>query len=120
MLQITPQILNWRLGYQSAARKPLTETSATRFLFCARVAIEVLFLGAGGPLLIGPEEARRDLAMLLRQSSAAAFLAFASQETLDEPGVFRPWNLARFTVALCHKSAPFTDGRVCQRWGCGA
>ncbi|MFG1463348.1 hypothetical protein V5F77_10630 [Xanthobacter sp. DSM 24535] len=40
---------------------------------------DVMFLGAGGPLLIGPEGERWNRAMLVRQSSvAAAFLAFAS------------------------------------------
>jgi uncharacterized protein (DUF1330 family) len=39
---------------------------------------EVIFLGGGGPFLIGPPEARWDAAMLVRQSSTAAFMAFAS------------------------------------------
>jgi hypothetical protein len=38
---------------------------------------DVLFLGRGGPLLIGPAEERWDLAMLVRQASVASFLAFA-------------------------------------------
>ena len=41
---------------------------------------EVIFLAAGGPLLIGPEDARWDMAMLVRQSSVAAFLAFANND----------------------------------------
>ena len=39
---------------------------------------EVLFFGKGGAFLIGPSEERWDAAMLVRQSSVAAFLEFAS------------------------------------------
>jgi len=41
---------------------------------------EVLFLGKGGPFLIGPSDERWDAAMLVRQSSVAAFMAFASNQ----------------------------------------
>ena len=41
---------------------------------------EVLFFGRGGPFLIGPSEERWDAAMLVRQSSVAAFMAFASNQ----------------------------------------
>ena len=41
---------------------------------------EVLFFGRGGDFLIGPAEERWDAAMLVRQSSVAAFLAFAKNE----------------------------------------
>lgn len=41
---------------------------------------DVVFLGAGGPFLIGPEDERWDRAMLVRQTSVAAFLAFASHD----------------------------------------
>jgi hypothetical protein len=40
----------------------------------------LLFLGAGGPFFIGPQGERWDRAMLVRQSSVQAFLAFASHE----------------------------------------
>jgi len=59
---------------------------------------EVLFLGAGGPLLIGPEEARWDMAMLIRQSSAAAFLAFASHEA--------------YLSGIGHRTAAIEDSRL--------
>ena len=36
---------------------------------------DVAFLGAGGPFLIGPEDERWDMAMLVRQSSVTSFLA---------------------------------------------
>jgi hypothetical protein len=41
---------------------------------------DLLFLGAGGPFLIGPTTERWDLAMLVRQHSIDSFLAFASHE----------------------------------------
>ena len=41
---------------------------------------EILFYGKGGSFLIGPLDERWDAAMLIRQSSVAAFFAFASNE----------------------------------------
>lgn len=41
---------------------------------------DVVFLGAGGPFLIGPDDERWDLAMLVRQSSVASFFSFATHE----------------------------------------
>ena len=38
---------------------------------------EVLYIGEGGNYLIGPESKGWDLAMLIRQASVGAFLAFA-------------------------------------------
>lgn len=39
---------------------------------------EILFLGQGGPFFIGPETERWDIAMIVRQASLDAFIAFAS------------------------------------------
>ena len=39
---------------------------------------EVIFLGRGGDFLIGPSDERWDAALLVRQHSVAAFIAFAS------------------------------------------
>ena len=41
---------------------------------------EILFYGKGGSFLIGPIDECWDAAMLIRQSSVAAFFAFASNE----------------------------------------
>lgn len=41
---------------------------------------DLLFLGSGGPFLIGPESERWDMVMLVRQHSVDSFLAFASHE----------------------------------------
>lgn len=39
---------------------------------------DIIFLGKGGPFLIGPESERWDFVMLIQQNSAEDFLAFAS------------------------------------------
>jgi hypothetical protein len=59
---------------------------------------DVEFLAAGGPFLIGPEAERWDMAMLIRQSSLAAFLAFASH--------------AGYLAGLGHRTAALEDSRL--------
>ncbi|MFZ4606564.1 MAG: DUF1330 domain-containing protein [Caulobacter sp.] len=59
---------------------------------------EVLFLGAGGGLLIGPPDERWDLAMLVRQSGVAAFMAFA-----DDPA---------YMAGIGHRTAAVEDSRL--------
>ena len=59
---------------------------------------DLLFLGEGGSLLIGPAEERWDMAMLVRQSSVAAFLAFASH--------------AGYLAGLGHRAAALQDSRL--------
>lgn len=43
---------------------------------------DLLFYGTGGPWLVGPEGERWDAAMLVRQTSVAAFLAHAQNDAL--------------------------------------
>jgi hypothetical protein len=59
---------------------------------------ELVFLGSGGPLLIGPEVEHWDLAMLVRQRSVESFLAFAS-------------NL-EYLAGLGHRTAALLDSRL--------
>ncbi len=59
---------------------------------------DVVFLGAGGPLLIGPEGERWDRAMLVRQASVAALLAFASDRA--------------YLASLSHRTAALEDSRL--------
>jgi hypothetical protein len=59
---------------------------------------DVMFLGAGGAFLIGPEAERWDLAMLIRQSSIASFLAFASQDG--------------YLAGVGHRTAALEDSRL--------
>lgn len=59
---------------------------------------ELLFLGAGGPLLIGPEHERWDLLMMVRQSSAQSFLAFSGNKD--------------YLAGMGHRTAAIEDSRI--------
>lgn len=59
---------------------------------------EVLFMGEGGPFLIGPEGERWDYALLIRQSSVESFIAFASNEA--------------YLAGIGHRTAALEDSRL--------
>ncbi|MGH8180573.1 MAG: DUF1330 domain-containing protein, partial [Steroidobacteraceae bacterium] len=59
---------------------------------------DAMLLAAGGPLLIGPESERWDIAMLIRQSSVASFLSFASNDA--------------YLAGLGHRTAAIEDSRL--------
>jgi hypothetical protein len=59
---------------------------------------QVLFMGKGGPFLVGPEEERWDAAMLVRQNSVDDFLAFASNK--------------EYMDGLGHRTAALEDSRL--------
>ena len=59
---------------------------------------ELLFLGAGGLLLVGPEHERWDLIMMIRQSSAQSFLAFADNKD--------------YLAGMGHRTAAIEDSRI--------
>jgi hypothetical protein len=59
---------------------------------------DVLFLGEGGHFFIGPREERWDMAMLVRQNSLQAFIAFASD--------------AEYMAGIGHRSAAVEDSRL--------
>ena len=56
------------------------------------------FLGEGGPWLVGPAEERWDRAMLVRQASVEAFLAFAANEA--------------YMAGIGHRTAALEDSRL--------
>jgi uncharacterized protein (DUF1330 family) len=58
----------------------------------------LLFFGRGGPFLIGPPEERWDAAMLVEQSSPAAFIAFASNP--------------EYLAGMGHRTAALEDSRL--------
>ena len=58
----------------------------------------LLFLGEGGPFLIGPEGERWDRAMLVQQSSVGAFMAFADNQA--------------YLQGLGHRTAAVEDSRL--------
>jgi uncharacterized protein (DUF1330 family) len=59
---------------------------------------DLLFAGEGGPFLIGPEEERWDRALLIRQKSTGAFMAFAVQEA--------------YLAGIGHRTAALSDSRL--------
>ncbi len=59
---------------------------------------DLVFLGSGGPFLIGPPAERWDLAMLVRQHSVESFLAFASNKD--------------YLAGMGHRTAAVEDSRL--------
>jgi hypothetical protein len=59
---------------------------------------DVVFYGRGGDFLIGPTDERWDAAMLVRQSSVASFMAFASHEG--------------YLAGIGHRTAALEDSRL--------
>lgn len=59
---------------------------------------DVLFYGEGGPFLIGPEHEHWNRVMLVRQSSARAFMAFATDTAC--------------LAGLGHRTAALEDSRL--------
>jgi hypothetical protein len=66
--------------------------------YLTRSGGSLMFVGEGGPLLIGPAEERWDRVMLVRQSSAQSFLAFAED--------------AGYLAGLGHRTAALADSRL--------
>jgi len=65
---------------------------------------KLLFYGRGGCFLIGPDDERWDAAMLVEQSSPAAFMAFASN--------------AEYLGGIGHRVAALEDSRLLPLEGC--
>jgi len=63
-----------------------------------RAGGRLLFYGRGGDLLIGPSGERWDAAMLVEQSSATAFMAFATN--------------AQYLAGIGHRTAALEDSRL--------
>jgi hypothetical protein len=59
---------------------------------------ELLFYGRGGDFLIGPADERWDAAMLVRQTSIASFLSFASNRD--------------YLAGIGHRTAALEDSRL--------
>ena len=59
---------------------------------------ELLFLGDGGNFLIGPPDERWDMAMLVRQQSIGAFMAFAANKV--------------YLAGIGHRTAAIEDSRL--------
>ena len=59
---------------------------------------KLLFFGVGGRFLIGPSDERWDAAMLVQQSSPAAFMAFSSN--------------TEYLAGIGHRTAALEDSRL--------
>jgi hypothetical protein len=59
---------------------------------------DLLFLGAGGAFLVGPEDEKWDLVMVVRQSNVQSFLAFATNDD--------------YLAGLGHRTAAIDDSRL--------
>jgi hypothetical protein len=59
---------------------------------------DLLFIGAGGPFLIGPPTEHWDMAMLVRQTSVESFLAFTSNKA--------------YLAGMGHRTAALKDSRL--------
>ena len=59
---------------------------------------DLVFLGKGGNFLIGPQEERWDLVMLVRQKSLSDFMAFSSNQ--------------EYLAGIGHRSAALEDSRM--------
>lgn len=59
---------------------------------------ELVLLGEGGKYLIGPQDERWDLVMLVRQNSLSDFMAFASNED--------------YLAGMGHRTAALEDSRL--------
>lgn len=85
LLRFRP-IANYSATPELAPVSPITGEAAYRLYMDHTLSYlkasggEVLFFGYGGEFLIGPSNERWDAAMLVRQSSAESFLAFASNQ----------------------------------------
>lgn len=59
---------------------------------------DLMFLGAGGKFLIGPQAERWDLVMLVRQHSVESFLSFATHQP--------------YLAGMGHRTAALEDSRL--------
>jgi hypothetical protein len=66
--------------------------------YLTRSGGSLMFVGEGGPFLIGPTDERWDRVMLVRQSSVQSFLAFAQD--------------ADYLAGLGHRTAALADSRL--------
>lgn len=66
--------------------------------FLMKTGGEIMLLSDGGQYLIGPQEERWDLAMLIRQNSLQDFMSFSAN--------------AEYQVVLDHRTAALEDSRL--------
>jgi len=98
------QVADYAANPELAPAQPISGAEAyDRYIghtlpYLTRSGGSLLFLGEGGPFLIGPEGERWDRAMLVKQSSVQAFLAFAGDDA--------------YLAGLGHRTAAVEDSRL--------
>ena len=98
------EIADYSASPELAPPAPITGAEAFRkyidhtLPFLKQSGGKLMFLGDGGNFLIGPQDERWDLAMLVRQRSADSFVAFASN--------------AAYLAGLGHRMAALEDSRL--------
>jgi hypothetical protein len=97
-------IADYSASPQLAPAKPIAGEAAYRLYMehtmprLEKSGGKLLFFGRGGSFLIGPDNERWDAAMLVQQSSPAAFMAFASD--------------AEYLAGIGHRTAALEDSRL--------
>ena len=97
-------IADYSASPQLAPAKPITGEAAYRLYMehtmphLEKSGGKLMFFGRGGVFLVGPENERWDAAMLVRQASPAAFMAFASN--------------AEYLAGIGHRTAALEDSRL--------
>ena len=103
LLRFRPQA-DYAASPELAPPAPITGAEAfDRYIahtlpFLRETGGELVFLGAGGRFLIGPPDERWDMAMLVRQASIEAFMAFAAH--------------GPYLAGLGHRTAALEDSRL--------
>ena len=98
------EVANYAANPELAPAQPITGAEAYdryiahTFPYLIESGGDFLFLGEGGPFLIGPEGERWDRALLVKQSSVQAFMAF-SRDT-------------EYLAGLGHRTAAVEDARL--------
>lgn len=85
-----PQPVSGRAAYDSYREHTLP--------FLETAGGEVLYVGDGGHFLVGPEDARWDLVLLVRHASVEAFMAMATNDD--------------YLAGLGHRTAALEDSRL--------
>lgn len=97
-------VADYSAAPQLAPAQPISGEAAYRLYmnhtlpFLKQSGGNVLFFGKGGPFLVGPDNERWDAALLVEQSSPAAFLAFASNTD--------------YLAGIGHRTAALEDSRL--------
>jgi uncharacterized protein (DUF1330 family) len=103
LLRLRP-VADYSANPELAPEKPISGAEAyDRYIshtlpFLTESGGALLFLGEGGPFLIGPQGERWDRAMLVKQNSVQDFMAFASNKA--------------YLAGLGHRTAAVEDSRL--------